>query len=34
MTDALAIQVRELSQALDMGRSALAPLMEDKPAKG
>jgi hypothetical protein len=32
MTDALAIQVRDLSEGLDMGRSALAPLMEDKPA--
>jgi hypothetical protein len=33
MTEALVIQVRDLSEGLDMGRSALAPLMEDKPAK-
>lgn len=30
VTDALAIQVEDLSRGLDMGRSALAPLMEDK----
>jgi hypothetical protein len=31
MDEALVVQVGDLSRGLDMGRSALAPLVEDKP---